>query len=130
MAESNPGGMESGSRQPGSSWADEDEDDLDFVVEELADTDEEDEDEGSEEGSDSGSDLGYEPESACCVVAAGRGVEDRAARCALCCRCASLLPPSACGLLGCGRLRSGMREAIPDSPLRPPLHHYNRRLVG
>jgi hypothetical protein len=41
----------------------EEEDDMDFVVEELADTDEEDDDEPSEEASDSGSDLAYEPES-------------------------------------------------------------------
>lgn len=58
-------GMDSGPRAP-SSWqmTDEDDegDDMDFVVEELADTDEE-EDELSDEGTDSGSDLAYEPES-------------------------------------------------------------------
>ena len=36
---------------------------MDFVVEELADTDEDDEDEASEDASDSGSGLDYEPES-------------------------------------------------------------------
>lgn len=57
-------GMDSSSRAaPGSSWADDEEDDCDFVLEELPDTDDEDDDEDEDESEDSGSGVDYEPES-------------------------------------------------------------------